>query len=76
MAGDFGSRLLHVQRLADDPAVHGVIAKGQDRSAIFLVENNAQHAAIFKFDPFVEMALGAQGVEGAGDGAGVLAQFG
>ncbi len=53
-----------------------LLPKGDAVLAVLLVENDAQRAAVFQFDPFVQMALGAQGVEGAGDGAGVLAQFG
>ena len=74
--GAFLVALLNGQGLADDAVVRAVVAKGKGLAPIILVENNAERAAIFKFDPFVEMAFGAQGVEGTGDGAGVLAQLG
>ena len=44
--------------------------------AVLLMKNNPQHAAIFQLNAFVEVALGAEGVERARDRAGILAQLG
>ena len=63
------------QRQAHDAAVHRVIAEGRAVLSVLLVEYDAQGAAVVQLDPFVEMALGAQGVQRARDGARVLAQF-